>query len=903
MDVKAAVPADPIGVPPRASQVKTLCLRPSLDVAAIALIGLVILAVSSFLSFTSDVRLGSLANPVAVSIEGLRAADRDAVSVTVRTPVQDQFNGRPEELQAFRTSEAFNWRLARTWVRGVHLHVTREALARIQRLDLSIGAQRFQFGPREIESWPRLSPMEWALPGATGEVVSIDVPWKKYMAAGAGDVLNWPARSKVVWRAVRVPLLYAAIAVCAGLWMRLRFKNGKLLPVCERILSGVISPAAEPVRPWFLVGALVVAAGIAITEFRQPFAFTEDDGVSQFLPVILQAARGMLAGHIPVWNPNQFMGAPTLTVGIYTLTYPPTYLAYGIARFLLGNELLTLEVFALLHFAAGYLVTFTMLRKLNLSPPLAASGSACFLLSGFFLIAARSQLTFMPLAVWAPVLMICVNRFAYSPVGLKWAVATGSIIGVLFHAGHAQMWVYTVMFFVLALVLTEQWKRSIWAIPALLWGAAIAAPLFVLQAIETSGIIREPAYGYGVGGLLLQMLLPLGRWGGDPYLLGTFNSAYNGQYLYSGTIFAGSCILAIGMAAGMKILTRNRIPIARNNIWLFCAAAALILSFGDTGIAWSLMSLLPVFDKFRWPFKFIFFFDLFAITAGALVVQRWARSRRAVTVLSCAAMVLILVHAAFPHPTWYSYADRLEPNPSRPVPPDSRILPVFPKRSAQAGYIPSMAHNYPTYAGVLAFAGYDSFVEGSKPNQFAAHALYDRPVEAARAYGLSWMTVHEAAFWPRYSENLVMWDMENVTVYGLATFHELRAVSDRRIGAGHMTLFHLPHAQPLAFSSSAPLAVSFDVTGAHVKTAGLQPGTDIVVNVLWRPWMKVAGRQERATPDDWGRVLVHLEKPADSLWVRYSPPWAMSFGAGGALLIIGILAAILIRKREMTCAN
>ena len=903
MDVKAAVPAKEIGVPPDIPQAKTLTFRPTLDVLAIALIGCVVLAISSFLSFTSEVRLGSLAMPVSIDITGLSASDRYAVNVTVRTPVQDQFNGRPEELQAFRTSEAFNWKLVRTWVRGVHLHITKEALARIQSVNLTIGSRRLVFDHRQIETWGLTDPMSWVLPGAAGQVVSIEVPWTKYVPVGTGDVLNWPSTTTVVWRSLRVPLLYGVLAICVALWFRIRIQGGNLLTICNRILGGGMPSSASPARAWFLAGALIVITGIAVTEVRQPFAFTEDDGTSQFLPVIMQASRGLLEGHIPVWNPNQFMGAPTMTVGIYTLTYPPTYLAYAIARFVFGNELLTLEVFALLHLAGGYVFTFLMLRGIGLSPPLAGSGSACFVLSGFFLIAARSQLTFLPLAVWVPLLMMCVNRFVKGEVGWKWAAATGGILGLLFHAGHAQMWVYTVMFFVLALLLTAQWRRAIWAIPALLCGAAIAAPLFVLQAIETAKIVREPAYGYGVGGLILQMLLPLGKWGGDPYLLGTFNSAYNGEYVYSGTIFTACCLFAIAMAAATLVLTRSLSNMVRNNIWLFCAAAALVLSFGGTGIAWSVMSLLPVFDKFRWPFKFIFFFDLFAITAGALVIQRWARSHRVITILSSAAMALILLHAAFPHPTWYSYADRLQPQPSSKFATGSRILPIFPKRSAQQGYIPAMAHNYPTYAGVLAFAGYDSFVEGSRPNETAAHALYDHPVESAKAYGISWMTVHESAFWPRYSENPVMWDMENVTAYGLATFQDLRAVSDQTLRFPHMTAYHLPHADPLAFSGATPLPVTFDVTGAHVATAGLAPGSAVVVNVLWRPWMKIAGRPERPTADEWGRVLVHLEKPADSLWVRYSPPWATSFGVGGVLLITGILAAILIRKREIACAN
>ncbi|HZL87754.1 MAG TPA: hypothetical protein VFB96_05205, partial [Pirellulaceae bacterium] len=78
---------------------------------------------------------------------------------------------------------------------------------------------------------------------------------------------------------------------------------------------------------WLAAGWLLVAANLAWLEFLHPYTFTHDDNLSQFLPVIVHGARSLFdEGVLSTWNPHQFTGYPTASLGTYALTYPLTYL-------------------------------------------------------------------------------------------------------------------------------------------------------------------------------------------------------------------------------------------------------------------------------------------------------------------------------------------------------------------------------------------------------------------------------------------------------------------------------------------------------------------------------------------------------------------------------------------------
>ena len=138
------------------------------------------------------------------------------------------------------------------------------------------------------------------------------------------------------------------------------------------------------------------------------------------MPGLVWACRCVWHGQVPEYNPWTVMGGPLLSEGGGG-TYPPTYLAYAVARHLLGDEFALMEVLAILHIVAGYAATYRAARRLGMGGLTAAAASLSYVLSGSILIMGRSWHGFVPLVLYMPLLIIAVTRAARGPLSWKWA--------------------------------------------------------------------------------------------------------------------------------------------------------------------------------------------------------------------------------------------------------------------------------------------------------------------------------------------------------------------------------------------------------------------------------------------------------------------------------------------------
>ncbi|MGH9523371.1 MAG: hypothetical protein ACRD3E_12665, partial [Terriglobales bacterium] len=186
------------------------------------------------------------------------------------------------------------------------------------------------------------------------------------------------------------------------------------------------SAAPAGSRAWFWFGFAFVAAMFTLLEMRQSIYFTQDDNMVQFLPVIVQGCRSMFHGVFPNWDPYQYMGSPTAALGVYSLTYPVTYLCYGFARGVLRNEYLTLEVFAVFHLLLGYFAAYWAARRCRIRPSMAVIAGVSPVLSGFALMGSRSWYYMSPSFLFVPLLVVCLVKLQQRTPSWQWIVATGA---------------------------------------------------------------------------------------------------------------------------------------------------------------------------------------------------------------------------------------------------------------------------------------------------------------------------------------------------------------------------------------------------------------------------------------------------------------------------------------------
>jgi len=841
-------------------------------------------------------------------------AERTEIHAIGLSPAQNEeialwFAGNDEDpLELARYQSGFHWR-TELWIPELDLTATRSALASLREIRINVGEHAFVFSAAQIARWKNAPTPALIASAIRGDTVSLRIPLPR---GGPVNLVNWPTETSTLAVLLRGALWFP-VAVCLAFVFSFLAKKPRFRAVGSNALNSVLGPQNQD-RRWTLYGFSFILICLTFLEWRQPYYFTQDDNYSQFLPVIAEACRSFFSGHLPVWNPYQFLGAPVFSLGVYALTYPFTYLAWLIAT-LLGNEYLTLEVWSIGHIVVGYFISVRMLARLGFRAPGAASGAATLVLSGFALVFGRSWYYMLPVLVWAPLLVLAVERLSTDgafPVraGWRWALSTGLIIGLFFHAGNAQMWAYALLFFCVAIAISFfaqriSARRALWVFPALLLGLALAAPLVLAQMGETADIKRTGGLGQSIAGAFPQLFLPLGSLVSHPDVWGLTQRSTRGEMFYIGFPFILATVLGILLLAAAALLCRADLKslrvLAGNNIWLICAALAWLLALGHRGVLWSVMAKLPVFDKFNVPMKFLGFLALFSVIAGGTLIERVFRDRpRMPAILACSVLALLLVHVALATASFYNYNGR----PYSPLPdqftkilrthPMQRVMTIGPDRSIDAHSTTSLRNNYATAERVMTLEGYDPLVATRPEDRAVVRRLDTDFAAAAQAYGTRWVLVDEGGFRSRFSRDENAWALEATAPSLEHRLAELKPALRLAAWVPGYSLYELPAAAPLAFVEAVPgvsLPVEMNWSGLHVETAGLPANSRIVLNVAARPWMHLSSGTSAGitwNADEWGRLSFTLPANTHNVSLDYMPPWEHGFKSSLLLLLVAL---------------
>ena len=175
-----------------------------------------------------------------------------------------------------------------------------------------------------------------------------------------------------------------------------------------------------------------------------PWNVLRFDGITQFYPWRLQAAREFRAGRIPLVNPYQFAaegGTPLLANSQSAPLYPPNVVFWWTPpdRFWLAFGLS-----GALHLLIAATGLYALLRSLGLGRGACALGAATFALSGP-VVCWLSLPTFLAVTSWLPWLLLAVRRAhtrAGTPSGRRSVVLAGLVGGLMLLAGHLQIALY-----------------------------------------------------------------------------------------------------------------------------------------------------------------------------------------------------------------------------------------------------------------------------------------------------------------------------------------------------------------------------------------------------------------------------------------------------------------------------
>lgn len=727
-------------------------------------------------------------------------------------------------------------------------------------------------------------------------------PRPLYQIVIIAALLYWRADPKII-------ALLGALVACAWLirWNAPQYLDALVgLNESDSGIDRAAEVSRAEVWAWAL-SALVIASGcFAVMEYHDPLFFMQDDNFISLGPAALTACRGLFDGVFPVWNPYQGGGEP-LAESSYPTTYPPLYAAYAISRFLLRNEFWFLEVLALFHLLLSAAGGFWAGRKWGLSPALAAAASLAFTFSGFLIITGRSWFIFLAAAAWFPWILGFCAPALLRRASWKWAVGLGFVLGSSFHACFSQIWIYAVLFaglLILTLLMggVISFRNALWTAPALVLALAIALPLAYVQMDFAKDVSRSFADGNNLTGVpnraLLSMLVPPPLitadhpqgWGGG------LNNGKYGPYYYAGALFNWSCALLL---ASITAFRGPRSLYGRNAL-LIITLLALCISLGLSSpvplAEW--MAELPWFEKFRQPWRYFVFFNLFCCMAGAVVCERVARRFRAPRTAQwviAGAAILLVCHSMFlPLATFWRRPVHSYP----PFPPALADLleqggPAASARSRSAA--PFLQYEYTYWSKfpdmpISLTGNFASIYEVMSFNRYNtltwAHAfsrpLFDRfnqePFAAYRAYGIRWIFRHPHMTGPARDRFI-------------AGLRDAGTV-------GGMMVWEVPDPAPLAFAERDPqasLPITFSTKGAVVQrdpSTSAEPGT-VVVNVLGWPRFRAFSDGEMVpwSADEWGRMVVRVPAGGRVVEVVYSPPWREGIALGLVALVASIITA------------
>lgn len=399
----------------------------------------------------------------------------------------------------------------------------------------------------------------------------------------------------------------------------MNFRNAPVEIVRKHLLETVTETRSRKFWDW--LGLLVIFLAPFIYYWRATLGlgmFYFGDLARFFFPTRVLYANALHAGRLPLWQPEILTGIPLLAEMQTGALYPPHILLYGALPVELA---LNYDILAHLAFLGAGMFLFARVKNISTSGALIA---AFALMLGGFGTARITHPNVLNVAAWLPWLLYFYEqwRAKFFP-SLMWLFLT---LGVAMQwlGGHPQFAFINCAVFAVYVVLAglfhqrgtprKEPSRSLVlrlysiGIPfaALLLGTMIASAQllatleFAQQSARAGGVDPEFFTTFSFHPLYLALL-------GAPFLRGNPYPNTSVEVI----VYIG--ILPLVFAGCAVILKRER------EVWLWVALAfgALFLAFGGNTPLYPALRVLPLFNLFRVPARFLFPFAFaLAMLAG-----------------------------------------------------------------------------------------------------------------------------------------------------------------------------------------------------------------------------------------------------------------------------------------------
>jgi hypothetical protein len=673
---------------------------------------------------------------------------------------------------------------------------------------------------------------------------------------------------------------------------------------------------------------LTLFAIILFIEYRRPYFFLQDDNRDYYLPYYIHNFRSLLNGSLAQFNFHQFLGIPSLAAGQTGALYPFTYIAVFLSKLFFGHYFAAIDIYVIFHLLVGALGMYHFVRFFDADPRAAFFAGITWPLSSYVFFASNSWIVVSVTAALFPWMLLLGFRLYKNPSRKALFLAIIPKL-LLFYAGHIQYFIYSVIFeFVTILVYvittSEKAKRkiSLFAflrqhIEGYLYVLILSLPLLLpmwyqttISASRNSKLQFEDFFSdhFPLHQLLLGFFFPFASADENTYA-GCRNLLNLSHIGYIAII-----LVIFGFVWSMRA-RKKREKLSSVSFSVFTIPALIAFFWATSVIINLVIYIIPILNRFRWPFKLAFYLDFFLIIFASLVlsliIKRISASPTIKRVLVIGVMILQIANFVFLY-AFMSYKDFGEHH-GDPIPLEEkykadlvggRIISygfdtwTFTPQNDHA-YLtaPTLGFNYATFWGLDAFGGYEPLLPTA--NAEVSMGLFftsiippdtSLPISYFRDAAVKWYVVSN----DKADEFFALYGEEGI----------VEKFSDE-----NRTIFYDAKASPMVYSESGERK-SYEVQRPDANTLelneDLEQPENIFFSYLYNPFFTayVNGEEMPITEIDNLHFSISVPAGENHIEIKYQDPY-LTIGTCLAGVSIALYAGVqlfiyLRRKRTAT---
>jgi hypothetical protein len=595
-----------------------------------------------------------------------------------------------------------------------------------------------------------------------------------------------------------------------------------------------------------------------------------------------------------------------------------------VSKILFGHVFAAVDILVIVHLLIAGLGAYFLLQYFRPSRGAALFAGLTWPLCGFVLFSSNSWVIISITAAYFPWILLISFCFFRKP-SRKLFVAGIIVRLLLFYGGHIQYFVYSVIFeaFTLSLyvLFSSESKRRVQSlfryvrsfaltyVCVLVLSLPLLLPMFHLTSISASRSGALPfdifsEYPYSFLQLILAFLFPFLK--SDIHNSGAIWNFASLAHIGYATII----ILLVGAILFFHERSRNRQIRPTAEMSVFLIAAGLAFVWATSTLFNRLIYLLPILNRFRWPFKLTFFLCFYMIMIAAFVFSSFLNRLKPNIVkqrfLLCAIVLIQLanfwiLYAVLPYrdfgehhadqpPLQEELRDTLEGGRILTYGFDTWCRSTSNDRPYQTA--PTLSFNYATLWGLDYFAGYEILLPSTNSKvTFGLNITgilrsnLSPPMDVMREAGVCWYIVPSdkaVTIWAEYPE----WQIRP------------------ELSDDFRTVFFDPKAQPI-FSDSSGQPIQADQIGRPANTIELtinaQREETISVRYILNPFLKAYSEDGTAltiTPVNAVHFKISVPAGTSHVTIRYSDPYFRVGSIASGVGLVLITAGVLFRRKD-----